>query len=185
MPDSPDKPDAPARGNARSVTARVQVRPGVWHDVSFPARAASRWGVVRLRAGAGGVLTPDLTTWTGWYRLTENPERDLGLPVSRQFLIILGLGGFIRTRRPSPAVTLIEVESLLEHLRNTEGDKAVEFWNAANQKRWEDAIKSYRSKEHRILMEQRAAQRTAAKTQRAKKPAPEVPPKEPNQMELF
>jgi hypothetical protein len=173
-------PDTPPAKKLRSISMRVQVRPGVWQEVSFPARAAARWGLVRLRGGSGGTLTPDLTTWTGWYRLTENPERDLGLPVSRQFLTILGLGGFIRVRRPSPAVTLIDVESLYDHLQRTEGDKAVEFWGRDNIAKWEEAIKAYRNKEHRILMEERARrQRTAKEKAAHKRPA------DPNQLDLF
>lgn len=132
----------------RSFKATVQIEPGKTEEVTFPAAASVRWGVVRLRQNGSGTLVPDLKTWTGVYRLTERPERDLGLPMHWQWYVVMGyLGKFFKVMRPSPAITLIDVHSLYEFLRASEDEG---FWTPERVTRWQEARRAYNGKEHKI-----------------------------------
>ncbi len=170
------EPDAPApRGKRapRSFTARVEVSPGQFETVTFPTAAASRWGAVRLRQVPGSAtLRFELRTWTREYRLTDKPQRDLGLPMHWQWYIVMGyLGKFFKVRRPSPRVTLIDLDSLHRHL---EASEEPGFWTPERIERAEAARQSYNGKEHRAIMEHRAKPRDPRPVEDKGKPAPAI-----------
>ncbi len=155
MSEKPGNPIHPKRSGGRSFAARVECEPGVWQEVTFPAAASVRWGVCRLRQAADGSVRPDLKTWTGVYRLTERPERDLGLPMHWQWYIVMGyLGKFFKVKRPSPAITLIDVHSLFSFLEECEAD---DYWTAERVTRWQEARRAYNGKEHKVYLPGRAA----------------------------
>jgi hypothetical protein len=168
----------PARSarKSRTFTVKMEVEPGQVQEVTVPAAALTRWGVCRLRITENQRIVQDFKTWTGYYRLTEKPERDLGLPFHWQWYIVMGyLGKFFKVTRPSPAVTLVEIQSLLAHIEAASDES---FWTEERVARWQSARREYNGKLHKIAV---------GRGQRAADPRPvEAKAGKPSQqLELF
>lgn len=91
-------------------------------------------GVVRLARDPKGRLIPMLRTWKPEVRLTKDLPAQLGIEIDYRTLCRLISAGFIRARRPAPRLTLVSIESLIEHLDLC---RDPEFWEGENLERYQ------------------------------------------------
>ena len=92
--------------------------------------------VVRLPSGRY-VLTP--TDFCGTVRLSYSLPRKLGLDCTYYCLRRLIVAGFIKASTVSDKTTLIDLQSLNEHLANTRTDAPVPFWTSERVRAYMDA----------------------------------------------
>lgn len=118
-------------GTRRNVE-RVQVAPGI-EIARRLVDHAPHYGLIRLRRDPEGTLTPMLSTWKAGVRLTADLGERLGIGLSHRHFTILIRAGFIRAKRPAPRTTIIDLESLHQHLLACEDP---DFWNEENLNRW-------------------------------------------------
>ena len=65
-----------------------------------------------------------------YVRVTKRSARSLGFP-SIQTLRRLGTAGFVEVSKPAPGVLLVNLDSWLAHLRDTQEDP--DFWDAGGE----------------------------------------------------
>lgn len=63
----------------------------------------------------------------------------LGEAYSAKIIARLGEGGFIRMCRITPQASLVDLETLYDHLLATSGESGTEFWTAAAKDRYHEA----------------------------------------------
>ena len=127
LPAPPDQP--------KFFWAECELAPGKRGSVKLPSEALTKFGFVKLKRKDGG-LFPVLKTWQGVVRLTDDLPEKLGIGMDSQTLRTLCYAGFVKSSRPTPFVTLIDIQSLLDHIEATTGEGAGEFWTEANRRRY-------------------------------------------------
>lgn len=109
-----------------------EVIPGRKARVAIPQEAPPALIIFRLLKGRekGTYYTKPVELWGSLIRFNATLCEDLGLPIGRTTLWRLIYGGFIDAYRVAPMTTLIDLESLRQHLLKTKIDgNAVPFWS--------------------------------------------------------
>jgi hypothetical protein len=119
----PDPPDAP-----KYVMVDCEIAPGQTIRTKVPRECLTAYGLVRLNKQPNGNRVPDLKTWQQYVRLTDDLPSRLGLDIDSDTLRVLCYAGFVKASRPTPFVTLVDVQSLLDHIEATSGDNAAAWW---------------------------------------------------------
>ena len=120
-------------GSPRYVTARL------------PRNAIGRKALVTITVDASGNLVPVWESWATRIRVTENFERDTGLPVSRQTIHAWILCGFVDGWVPGPTLTWVCLASLSRFIDKIKGPDAREFWTQERLRAYKDAYDTIRS----------------------------------------
>lgn len=118
----------------------VEMVPGHKARVAVPQGAPPRIVVFKLQKNklTGEFKAQPLDLWGGLVRVNATLCEDLGLPIGRTTLWRLIYGGFLTAYRTAPMTTLLELESLRQHLIATRIDgNAPPFWT-------QDKITRYR-----------------------------------------
>lgn len=110
------------------VVVECEIAPGKVIKTKVPRECLNSYGLVRLARQPDGRQMPELKTWQQWVRLTDDLPERLGLDMDSDTLRVLCYAGFVKASRPSPFVTLLDVQSLLDHLEATTGDNAATWW---------------------------------------------------------
>jgi len=114
----------------------IQITPGLSVQPA-PLAAVPAFGVVEWTRLADGRFEPKLLVHSEWFKLTRDPSKQLGLPVSRDTLLRLGRAGFIQLRRFTPFEIQVNLQSLIEHLENCEED---DFWTPERIEQYREAL---------------------------------------------
>lgn len=137
------KPDSPnmvqGKDASKYIVIECEVAPCKTASIRVPREALASHGLVRLSKRPDGSIFPVLKTWHSHERLTDDLPARLGLGMDAATLRVLCYAGFVKASRPTPFVTLIDVQSLLEHLEATEGENAADFWTEARRRRYRQA----------------------------------------------
>lgn len=117
------KPNPAARPvRIAHTSATVLVAPGERY-VDLPPEHTPRVGIVRMVPVGEGLYKPRLQVIENWIRVTEAEQ--FGIFIRRDTLVRLGVAGFIPISQPSPQITAISLEGVLDHI---EACKDPEFW---------------------------------------------------------
>ncbi|WP_397383437.1 hypothetical protein [Prosthecobacter sp.] len=110
----------------------VEIIPGRKCKVAIPQEAPPKIIIFRLfkNKQTKEYFTRPVDLWGGLIRFNATLCEDLALPIGRTTLWRLIYGGFVDAFRMAPMTTLIDLESLRQHLIATkiDGNKAP-FWN--------------------------------------------------------
>lgn len=148
------------------VAVRVEVSPGKVATMNLPRHKIGKFGLTKIILTADG--TPQIV-WKSWHtkvRITRDLPRQLGLPVDVETLRCLYNAGIVKGTKFSPAVTMIDLDSLAEHLEAASGEKAREYWAG-----WRSEAYGEAWKEKHLGQTNRPPRRHKA----SKKPAPPPP----------
>jgi len=109
----------------------VEIIPGRLCKVAIPQNAPPKVIIFRLLRNkkTGEFFTRPVDLWGGLVRFNSTLCEDLALPIGRTTLWRLIYGGFVDAFRMAPMTTLIDLESLRQHLLATkiDGNKPP-FW---------------------------------------------------------
>jgi len=130
LPAPPDQP--------KYFVADCEIAPGKRASVKLPCDSLTKYGVVKLKR-TNGTLIPLLKTWQGQVKLTHDLPALLGIGIDHSTLRMLCYAGFVKSSRPTPFVTIIDVQSLLDHIEATSGENAAAFWSAENRRKYAEA----------------------------------------------
>lgn len=109
----------------------VEIIPGRKCKVAIPQDAPPKVIIFRLfkDKAKGTFFTRPVDLWGGLIRFNSTLCEDLALPIGRTTLWRLIYGGFVDAFRVAPMTTLIDLESLRQHLIKTKIDgNAPPFW---------------------------------------------------------
>lgn len=126
------------------VPIRVQVAPGEFTTIERPRDAVERYALVKLVL-VEGVPRFVLRTLSETVRITRDLPRKLKLDVDIGTLHVLVRSGMVRGCKLTPSSTMLDVHSLVEHINNTTGERAREFWTAEKRRAYREAYDSYHS----------------------------------------
>jgi hypothetical protein len=115
----------------KKAEIEVEIIPGRKCKVAIPQDAPPKVIIFRLLRNkkTGEFFTRPVDLWGGLIRFNATLCEDLALPIGRTTLWRLIYGGFVDAFRMAPMTTLIDLESLRQHLIATkiDGNKAP-FW---------------------------------------------------------
>ena len=114
----------------------IEVAPGVFRP-SPPGAALPHYGIVRLRRLANGHLEMVPKTFRGYVRGGASLRNHCGIDICRNTIVRLWRNGFIRATQPSPQTILVDVDSLLQHLRDCSEPG---YWTAERRRQYKDYI---------------------------------------------
>lgn len=157
-------PDPPA--SPKYVVVDCEIAPGQKIKTKVPRECLTSFGMVRLNQQPGGHRVPDLRTWQRLVRLTDDLPARLGLDIDSDTLRVLCYAGFVQASRPTPFVTLVDVQSIMDHIDATSGDNAATWWT-----------------EERRIQYRQAYYTSGMRLRRTEQPASAI--SHPDQMSLF
>lgn len=120
---------------------QVEIVPGRKCWVTIPQEAPPKMIVFRLFPDKknGGFFTRPLTLWGGLVRINDTLCADLGLPIGRTTLWRLVYAGFLDAFRVAPMTTLLDLDSVRQHLLATKIDaNAPPYWTAERLTRYRE-----------------------------------------------
>jgi hypothetical protein len=115
----------------KKTEIEIEIVPGRKCKVAIPQDAPPKVIIFRLLRNkkTGEFFTSPVTLWGGLIRFNSTLCEDLALPIGRTTLWRLIYGGFVDAFRVAPMTTLIDLESLRQHLIATKIDgNAPPFW---------------------------------------------------------
>ncbi len=119
-------------------TVRAEIAPGeVVQAKDIPRDALPRYALVRLAWAKDGTAVPLLNHYGQYVRLTEDLARSIGIDISYKTLVRLIEEGFVKAARPAPNTYLVDLASLIEHVRVT---MEPGWWTPDRIKRYRRAI---------------------------------------------
>lgn len=110
----------------------VEIIPGRKCRVAIPQDKPPKLLLFRLLPDkkANTWFTRPVTLWGNLARFDSTLCEDLGLPIGRTTLWRLIYAGFVKAYRIAPMTTLVDLESLMQHMHNTQLDgESSLFWN--------------------------------------------------------
>lgn len=118
-------------------TRLVEIAPGQWAAGDIHPSDVPRYGLVRLMRQTDGSYIPVLKQHSQYVRMSHDLPEQLGLKgLSPKTLYRIIAAGFVASSRPAPAVILVDLLSLSEHV---EAARDPEFWTPEKRRRWSDA----------------------------------------------
>ncbi|MES2707139.1 MAG: hypothetical protein V4726_11115 [Verrucomicrobiota bacterium] len=90
--------------------------------MELPREAVGQYGLVKLVLLPDGTLKAIWKSWNATMRITRDLPRRLGLDVDFGTLHILVRSGIVRGSKFSPFTTLIDLDSLMTHIRRATGE---------------------------------------------------------------
>lgn len=117
---------------------RIEVAPGRHvADPEIPRDEVARYGFAKLMRQSDGSYIPVLQCWGETVRARESIWREMGIDVGSETIKRLIRAGFVRCRRIAPDTTLVDLQSLYEHL---EAVRDPEFWTEARIQQYREGI---------------------------------------------
>ena len=105
--------------------------------LEIPRTAVPRYGMVRLSRQPDGSYIPVLLTWGQTVRLTGRLAHEMGFDADYNTLMRLYMAGFIKGHRMAPGVTLLDLQSIYDHLERT---RDPEYWTEERRAQYRKAI---------------------------------------------